>query len=132
MNHTKDQIQQLYQQQHAMDAYNRNTVSCEMIPNDLKMVIIVRKDLKMSAGKVAAQCCHGCLGVVMDIYNMQYQEHLDGNNNNLGGNGGQLYDLRLILRLWRMNGGKKIVLQCANEKMLLELKDKAMIHNLPH
>ncbi len=127
MNNTKEAISQLYQQQHAMDIINKNNIKDEnMIPKDLKMVIIVRKDLKMSSGKVAAQCCHGCLGVVMDIINMQYTNN---NNNNSNSNG---YDLKSVLRLWRMNGEKKIVLQCLNEKKLLELKDKALINNLPH
>ena len=29
---------------------------------ELKMVLVVNKGLKMSTGKIAAQCCHGCLG----------------------------------------------------------------------
>eukprot|EP01083_Nonionella_stella_P031171 85337_1 len=125
-NGTKEQIQQLYIEQHAQDAMNRQTIQkADRIPTDLKMVIVVRKDLKMSCGKVAAQCCHGCLGVVMDIMNKQ---HIN-TNSNISGN---VYDLRLILRLWRMNGEKKIVLQCANEAKLMQLKDQAVIKQLPH
>jgi hypothetical protein len=34
----------------------------EVPPGDLKMVLIVRQDLKMQAGKTAAQCGHATLG----------------------------------------------------------------------
>eukprot|EP00484_Ammonia_sp_Unknown_P021149 CAMPEP_0197037942 /NCGR_PEP_ID=MMETSP1384-20130603/15020_1 /TAXON_ID=29189 /ORGANISM="Ammonia sp." /LENGTH=552 /DNA_ID=CAMNT_0042468325 /DNA_START=94 /DNA_END=1752 /DNA_ORIENTATION=- len=127
-NSTKEQLSQLYQQQHQMDAMNRNNVTADMIPQDLKMVLVVRKDLKMTSGKVAAQCCHACLGVVMDILDLKY----GGNVHNNGNNGRAAYDLRLILRLWRMSGEKKIVLQCKNEQKLMELRQQAVIHNLPH
>eukprot|EP01083_Nonionella_stella_P161053 527055_1 len=96
VDNAKEEIQQVY-------APNRQT-----IPTDLKMVIIVRKDLMMSSGEAAVQCCHGCFGVVMDIIN---QEHINAK-----------YDLRLILGLWRQNGEKKIVLQCADEAQLMHLK----------
>lgn len=31
-------------------------------PEDIKMIILVNDSLNMSAGKVASQCCHACLG----------------------------------------------------------------------
>eukprot|EP01062_Namystynia_karyoxenos_P058877 TRINITY_DN50329_c0_g1_i1.p1 TRINITY_DN50329_c0_g1~~TRINITY_DN50329_c0_g1_i1.p1 ORF type:complete len:236 (+),score=85.50 TRINITY_DN50329_c0_g1_i1:82-708(+) len=31
---------------------------------ELKMVLVVRRDLKMGTGKIAAQCCHAAVGVV--------------------------------------------------------------------
>ena len=34
---------------------------------ELKMVLIVRKDLKMGVGKIAAQCCHAAVGVIERI-----------------------------------------------------------------
>merc|ERR1712107_962319 len=86
--------------------------------SDLKMVIVARRDLKMTAGKMAAQCCHGCVGVVMDVMN---EQHVN-----------QTRDMRQILRMWRMNGEKKVVLQCQSEQELLGLRDKALIHQLPH
>ena len=29
-----------------------------------KLCLVVRKDLKMSAGKIAAQCCHATIGIL--------------------------------------------------------------------
>ena len=34
----------------------------------LKMILVVRQDLKMGKGKIAAQCCHAAVGVVQDMY----------------------------------------------------------------
>ena len=84
---------------------------------DLKMVLVVRRDLKMSAGKMAAQCCLGCVGVVMDVIN---EQHMNQRN------------MREILRIWRRDGEKKIVLQCQSESELMGLRDKAVVHQLPH
>merc|ERR1719295_2059523 len=98
--------------------------------SDLKMVLVVRKDLKMTSGKVAAQCCHACLGVIMDIINGQHVSPSNGNGN---GNGNDIqYDLKRVMSIWRSNGEKKIVVQCQNEEELLGKKQQAMIHGLPH
>lgn len=35
---------------------------------DFKMVMVVRMDLKMGKGKIAAQCCHACLGLYRQNY----------------------------------------------------------------
>jgi PTH2 family peptidyl-tRNA hydrolase len=32
------------------------------VGDDLKLVLLVRNDLGMSPGKIAAQCCHAALG----------------------------------------------------------------------
>jgi hypothetical protein len=47
-----------------------------------KLVLAVRTDLRMSTGKVAAQCVHAALGVLATI-------HTPGNG---GGGGGRLRD----------------------------------------
>lgn len=66
----------------------------------LKQVIIVRKDLKMSEGKLAAQACHASVEAVLKS------------------------DFELVGR-WRREGAKKIVLEVKSEKELLELKAQA-------
>ena len=48
--------------------------------DDLKMVFLVRQDLKMKAGKIAAQVAHAALGLYDDIIfsnNKYQQEALD-------------------------------------------------------
>lgn len=34
----------------------------------LKMILVVRQDLKMGKGKIAAQCCHAAVGAVQQLY----------------------------------------------------------------
>ena len=34
---------------------------------DLKMILLVRRDLKMGTGKIAAQCAHAALGMFRDL-----------------------------------------------------------------
>ena len=69
-----------------------------------KMVIIVRKDLNMSVGKISAQVAHAALGA--------YKNSLTKNNN-------------IVLNWENFSGQAKIVLGVDNEKQLLEIKNKA-------
>lgn len=71
-----------------------------------KQVLVVREDLKMSPGKLAAQCAHASLGAW----------RRSG---------------RLIKGLWRVEGEKKVVLRAKSEKELLELEKKAKEMKLP-
>ena len=69
-----------------------------------KMIIVVRRDLKMSVGKTAAQVAHAALGC--------YKQSLSKNPN--------------IVTNWEnMSGQAKIVLGVDNEKQLFEIKNKA-------
>jgi len=68
--------------------------------DEIKQVIVVRKDLKMSVGKIAAQCCHASLGAF---------ENADKN----------------IIKLWKKSGEKKIVLEAKNLDEIKELIKRA-------
>ena len=71
---------------------------------EYKMVIIVRKDLKMSIGKTSAQVAHAALGA----YKLSLEKNTDKVKN------------------WEnFSGQAKIVLGVENEKELYEIKDKA-------
>ncbi|MEM5766182.1 MAG: peptidyl-tRNA hydrolase Pth2 [Candidatus Aenigmatarchaeota archaeon] len=72
----------------------------------LKQVILVRTDLKMGKGKIAAQCCHAAVGTL------------------------ELVD-REILKKWEKEGSKKIVLKVRNEKELLEIYKKTKKEKIP-
>lgn len=65
-----------------------------------KQVIVVRKDLKLSIGKLGAQIGHAVLGAYKNA------------------------DKKLISK-WEDEGQKKVVVQVENEKALLETWDKA-------
>ena len=65
-----------------------------------KLVLVVRKDLKMGVGKIAAQCSHASI--------LAYQK-----------------SSRLLLLKWALSGHKKIVVECPDEQTLLELRDNA-------
>lgn len=42
-----------------------------MLGGEIKLVLCVRTDLKMSVGKIVAQCCHATLGIsffTFDVY----------------------------------------------------------------
>ena len=82
----------------------------DILALDLKMVLLVRRDLKMTNGKVAAQCCHACLGA----YRVAQRK------------------APLNVRKWRMIGEKKIALSVQSEEEVEELKRKAREAGLPH
>ena len=72
-----------------------------------KQVIVVRMDLKMSTGKLAAQACHASLGS---------------------------YNKTSIAtrKAWELIGAKKIVLGCEDLKTLRELEVKTRTLKIPH
>ena len=63
------------------------------VTDDLKMVFLVRQDLKMGAGKIAAQVAHAAIGLYDDIF--------EGDNN---------YQ-KSALDYWFNLGQKKVVLK---------------------
>ncbi|KAG0495051.1 hypothetical protein HPP92_006045 [Vanilla planifolia] len=73
------------------------------------MVLVVRQDLKMGAGKVASQCAHAATGM--------YAELLQSN--------------RSLLRQWEQCGQPKIVVTCKNLQEMNKLKDTADLYGLP-
>jgi len=74
------------------------------------MVLCVRMDLKMTPGKIAAQCCHATLGVYK--YTMR---HCKEN-----------------AKVWEKTGQAKITLKIPDEQAILELAEQAKQAKLPH
>lgn len=66
----------------------------------MKQVILVRVDLKMPKGKIAAQCSHSSVEAVLKSNKEKVKE-------------------------WREEGSKKVVLKVKNEEELLEYKKLA-------
>ncbi|KAG8067966.1 hypothetical protein GUJ93_ZPchr0005g14274 [Zizania palustris] len=76
---------------------------------ELKMVLVVRQDLKMGTGKIASQCAHAATGL--------YAELLASN--------------RGLLRQWEQFGQAKIVLTCKNQQEMNRLKESAEHRGIP-
>lgn len=72
----------------------------------MKQVIIMRTDLKMGKGKIAAQACHACL----ECYKKANS---------------------LDIRRWELTGQKKVVLKVSSERELLELHTLIKQTDLP-
>lgn len=64
-----------------------------------KMVLVIRNDLKMGKGKVAAQCAHAAVAAYKDGKKHQPS----------------------ILKAWEYSGQAKITLKCETEQELMEL-----------
>ncbi|GAA0151006.1 hypothetical protein LIER_37216 [Lithospermum erythrorhizon] len=75
----------------------------------LKMVLVVRGDLKMGAGKVASQCAHAATGIYAELIQSD----------------------RSLLRQWEQSGQAKIVVTCKNLQEMNKLKESADIVGLP-
>jgi PTH2 family peptidyl-tRNA hydrolase len=75
---------------------------------DCKLVLIVRTDLKMDKGKIAAQCSHATLAC--------YKALLSGNPT--------------LLKQWERSGQAKVALKCTTEQELLDLEARAKKLNL--
>jgi PTH2 family peptidyl-tRNA hydrolase len=70
---------------------------------ELKQVILIRSDLKISKGKAAAQVAHGSLDAALKA-----MKRTDS-----------------LFKQWRLGGMKKVVLKVADQKELLEFKTEA-------
>ncbi|PWB84991.1 peptidyl-tRNA hydrolase [Methanobrevibacter woesei] len=73
----------------------------------MKQVMVVRNDLKMGKGKIAAQCCHGSLGA----YKKTNSEKI---------------------RKWENEAYAKVVCKVNSLEELLELKKQAIINKVSY
>lgn len=73
--------------------------------NNLKMVFLVRTDLEMTKGKVAAQCAHAAIAAYISS--------------------GKNYKTLRWRNDWMKYGCAKITLKCPNENLMLEYSRKA-------
>ncbi|KAK3042269.1 hypothetical protein RJ639_001864, partial [Escallonia herrerae] len=79
------------------------------ILEDFKMVLVVRNDLKMGKGKIAAQCSHATLGLYKKL----------------------LHRAPKALSRWEMCGQVKVVVKIDSEDDMLLLQERAKSLNLP-
>ncbi|XP_021725828.1 peptidyl-tRNA hydrolase 2, mitochondrial-like [Chenopodium quinoa] len=93
---------------------NRSQESLEIekladVLEDFKMVLVVRNDLKMGKGKIAAQCSHATLGLYKKLLNRAPK----------------------ALNRWEMCGQVKVVVKIESEEDLLVLQGRAKSIHIP-
>ncbi|KAL0027833.1 hypothetical protein WJX77_009410 [Trebouxia sp. C0004] len=95
----------------SLENQQHDHLSGQVSPPDeeLKMVMCVNTELKMRAGKVAAQCAHAAVAVVEDM---------------------RLTN-KLLLRQWEAYGSAKIAVKCPNQAELLQLREAAIAQGIP-
>jgi peptidyl-tRNA hydrolase, PTH2 family len=74
---------------------------------EYKQVILIRQDLKLPKGKIAAQAGHACVDAVLKLFNGGSAQEKD------------------IVKQWRSQGMKKIALKVANEQELYKYVQQA-------
>ncbi|KAK8627989.1 hypothetical protein V6N13_063702 [Hibiscus sabdariffa] len=79
------------------------------ILEDFKMVLVVRNDLKMGKGKIAAQCSHATLGLYKKL----------------------LHRAPKALNRWEMCAQPKVVVKIDSEEDMLVLQERAKSLNIP-
>jgi peptidyl-tRNA hydrolase, PTH2 family len=73
----------------------------------MKQVIVMRGDLKISRGKIAAQACHASLG--------SYKRADEG-----------------MIKKWEQEGGKKVVVKVNDLRELFEIYELVKAADIPH
>lgn len=81
---------------------------------DMKLVIVVRRDLKLGSGKAIAQGAHACEGAVIDAKDRWGIIAMD------------------MIQPWQDEGKKKVVLKVNSEEELLALEKQAAEANIGH
>ena len=74
----------------------------------MKLVLIVRTDLKMGKGKIASQCSHATLGIYREI-----QKN------------------KMLVNNWESTGEAKIVLKCSSLEEMKIIEKKAKLISIP-
>lgn len=83
----------------------------------IKQVIVVRKDLKMGSGKIAAQVAHASMGVLLNAGT--YTDDSTGTNFSIN-----LSDNKPLAG-WMMGAFTKVCVSCDSEQQLIELEAAA-------
>ncbi|XP_078168678.1 peptidyl-tRNA hydrolase II (PTH2) family protein [Carex rostrata] len=93
----------------ALSRKQSESLSSGATGEELKVVLVVRQDLKMGAGKIASQCAHAATGLYAELSQRN----------------------RSLLRQWEQFGQAKIVVSCKNQQEMNKLKEMADRCGLP-
>ncbi|SCV01287.1 LANO_0F11034g1_1 [Lachancea nothofagi CBS 11611] len=87
------------------DEVEINSLSLNDIPGEVKMALVIRQDLAMKKGKIAAQCCHAALACYRLIATDPSRDS---------------FNLQMTQR-WLHHGQAKITLKCPDKETMDEL-----------
>lgn len=90
--------------------YEIDSLSLNDVPGEVRMALVIRQDLGMQKGKIAAQCCHAALG----CYRMIATDPSRSSYN------------PVMVNRWLRGGQAKITLKCPNKDVMDELYAKAI------
>lgn len=91
-----------------------------------KQVLVVRKDLKMRKGKIAAQCAHASLKVILDLGHSRLDVTGSGQAKWF-----MFYDIDSALNHWLGGSFTKICVYVESEEELLAVFDQAKSADIP-
>jgi peptidyl-tRNA hydrolase, PTH2 family len=94
---------------------------------EYKQVILIRQDLKLPKGKIAAQAGHACVDAVLKQVSGRSafgQGTADGSSRSVV-SGRSAISGQEVVKSWRAQGMKKIALKVANEKELYKYVQQA-------
>jgi PTH2 family peptidyl-tRNA hydrolase len=86
-----------------------------------KLVLVVRTDLKMKTGKIAAQCSHATLGVYRKIVQQHKKQPTAISKRNIQ-----------WLKYWNVSGCAKIAVRCESLEQMNLIKSQVKQANLPY
>lgn len=99
---------------------------------ETKMALVVRKDLKMTSGKIAAQCSHAAVAAVDLIHGASARSARARAKQVQAGEEDKEQKWFSWLGAWQQTGSAKVVLQCGSEEELLALQHAATLAKLPN
>ena len=106
-----------------LQAEVKNLQEIKKFERSPKQVIVVRKDLNMRKGKLAAQVAHASLKVILDRLEIEHDfgDYYEGVIKFTDKN----------FKEWLMDKFTKIVVSCDDEKTLFEIEKKCFKNNIP-
>lgn len=99
--------------------------------SEIKQIIVIRKDLNMRKGKIAAQAAHAALAVILDMMQKDELTYPVGTGITEGMRLSLLLDKGSPAYEWLNGSFTKIVVYVNSEDELRDLYNKALDKNLP-
>ena len=96
---------------------NKKAPKLKANAKEQKMVLLIREDLNMSSGKVAAQCSHAAVGLFQRLISEEYRSSPSVQKN---------------LKAWIDEGQKKVCLSIANTETLEDLRASFSMKRIPY